>query len=170
MIDKENIRRVVIGVLALVLFVPPAQAHERSRGRSRHSLPYYVSQNYPAYGKVVVRLPGNYISVVIGGRRYYHCDGVFYRRYVRNYVVVAPPHPGGSIREEIIVTAGPGGDYGKSAKDTQDVFTVYIPDSRGGYTPVTLKRSGDGFLGPQGEFYPEFPKVEQLRVMYVKAE
>ena len=50
----------------------------------------------------------------------------------------------------------------------QDIFTVNIPNTRGGYTPVALKRSGSGFIGPQGEYYTEFPKVEQLKVMYGK--
>ena len=47
-------------------------------------------------------------------------------------------------------------------------FTVNIPNDHGGYTAVIIKRSGNGFTGPQGEFYPEFPKVSQLRVMYGK--
>lgn len=49
-----------------------------------------------------------------------------------------------------------------------DEFTVNIPNDRGGYTAVVIKRSGNGFIGPQGEFYPEFPKVSQLKVMYGK--
>ena len=49
-----------------------------------------------------------------------------------------------------------------------DSITVNIPNYRGSYTPVTLKRSGSGFIGPQGEFYTEFPKVSQLIVMYGK--
>jgi hypothetical protein len=47
-----------------------------------------------------------------------------------------------------------------------DEFTVNIPNRRGGYTPVVIKRSGDGYVGPQGEYYPEFPKVFQLEMMY----
>jgi hypothetical protein len=44
--------------------------------------------------------------------------------------------------------------------------TINIPNSRGGYTSITLRRSGNGFVGPQGEYYPDFPSVEQLRTMY----
>lgn len=50
----------------------------------------------------------------------------------------------------------------------QNAFTVNIPNDHGGYTAVVIKRSGNGFTGPQGEFYPEFPKVFQLRIMYGK--
>ena len=44
--------------------------------------------------------------------------------------------------------------------------TVNIPNDKGAYTPVSMKRSGSGFVGPQGEFYPEFPRVENLKLMY----
>jgi hypothetical protein len=47
-------------------------------------------------------------------------------------------------------------------------FTVNIPNSRGGYNAVVIKRSGNGFTGPQGEYYPEFPKIFQLEMMYGK--
>ena len=49
-----------------------------------------------------------------------------------------------------------------------DAFTVNIPNDQGAYTAVIIKKSGNGFVGPQGEFYPEFPKVAQLKVIYGK--
>jgi len=51
---------------------------------------------------------------------------------------------------------------------TNDVFVINIPNAKGTYTPVAIKRSGTGFTGPQGEFYTEFPRVEQLKLMYGK--
>lgn len=56
----------------------------------------------------------------------------------------------------------------EAAGMTNDVYIVNIPNAKGTYTPVTLKRSGTGFTGPQGEFYTEFPRVEQLKLMYGK--
>ena len=47
-------------------------------------------------------------------------------------------------------------------------FTINIPNARGSYTSVVVKRSGNGYVGPQGEFYSEFPKVSQLQEMYGK--
>ena len=47
-----------------------------------------------------------------------------------------------------------------------DEFTVNIPNTHGGYNAVVIKRSGDGFIGPQGEYYPEFPRVFQLQMKY----
>jgi len=49
-----------------------------------------------------------------------------------------------------------------------NVFTVYIPNSHGSYNAVVVTRSGEGFKGPQGEYYPEFPKVFQLQMLYGK--
>lgn len=45
-------------------------------------------------------------------------------------------------------------------------YTVNIPNLRGGYNAVVIKRSGEGFVGPQGEYYPEFPKIFQLQIKY----
>lgn len=47
-------------------------------------------------------------------------------------------------------------------------FVIKIRNSTGGFTDILIKRSESGFLGPQGEYYDEFPKVSQLRAMYVK--
>ena len=49
-----------------------------------------------------------------------------------------------------------------------DDITLNIPNVAGGYSAVLVKRSGKGFIGPQGEFYPEFPKVSVLKVLYGK--
>jgi uncharacterized protein YcfJ len=51
---------------------------------------------------------------------------------------------------------------------SDDVFTVNVPNNRGGFVPVLIKRSGTGYFGPQGEYYPEFPKVSQLQAMYAR--
>ena len=47
-----------------------------------------------------------------------------------------------------------------------NAFTVTFPDGHGGFTAVIIKKSGEGFVGPKGEYYPEFPKVFQLRLKY----
>jgi hypothetical protein len=49
-----------------------------------------------------------------------------------------------------------------------EIYTVNIPDSKGGFIPVKIKKSAIGYTGPQGEYYSEFPKVAQLQAMYVK--
>jgi len=47
-----------------------------------------------------------------------------------------------------------------------DTFTVNIPNSQGGYTALEIKNSGDGYVGPRGEFYSQFPMVSQLQSVY----
>lgn len=47
-----------------------------------------------------------------------------------------------------------------------NTVTVNVPNSDGTFTAVILQRSGTGFMGPQGEYYPQLPSTEQLRVMY----
>ncbi len=49
-----------------------------------------------------------------------------------------------------------------------DTVTVNVPNSNGGYTAVVLKRSGNGFVGPQGEYYDQVPSTTQLQAMYGK--
>ena len=55
-----------------------------------------------------------------------------------------------------------------AAITANESYSINIPNAKAGYTAVTLKRAGTGFTGPQGEFYPEFPKVALLQVMYGK--
>ena len=47
-----------------------------------------------------------------------------------------------------------------------DDFTVNVPNGQGGYTALVIKKSGDGYVGPQGEYYPQFPSVAQLQGIY----
>jgi len=49
-----------------------------------------------------------------------------------------------------------------------DTVTVNVPNSNGSYTAVVLKRSGNGYVGPQGEYYEQIPTTEQLQAMYGK--
>jgi hypothetical protein len=47
-----------------------------------------------------------------------------------------------------------------------DTATVNVPTQSGGYTSVVLKRSGNGWVGPQGEYYDQIPSEDQLQAMY----
>ena len=49
-----------------------------------------------------------------------------------------------------------------------DTVTLNVPNSSGGYIAVVLKRSGNGYVGPQGEYYDQIPTTEQLQAMYGK--
>lgn len=47
-----------------------------------------------------------------------------------------------------------------------DTTTIYVPNSAGRFTAVKLVRRAAGYTGPQGEFYPHNPTVDQLRALY----
>ena len=44
--------------------------------------------------------------------------------------------------------------------------TVWITNSNGSQTPVTLVKEGTRWRGPKGEYYAEWPTEEQLREVY----
>jgi len=109
---------------------------------------------------VVVSSSG-YQPVVVNGVTYYVNNGVYYLYTQYGYqAVVTPIGSTAPVVQTAPVTAIPA--------DTDNSFSINIPNNKGGYTTVLLKRSGKGFIGPQGEFYSEFPKVSQLQMMYGK--
>jgi hypothetical protein len=65
-----------------------------------------------------------------------------------------------------VVEAQPAPAFVPSTTYAGDTVTVNVPNSNGGYTSVILKRSGNGFVGPQGEYYDQVPTTAQLQAMY----
>ena len=155
---------------------------------------YYRYHDHPRFGlHVSAFYPDEYYPVSVGGARYYYDDGVYYN-YVRvgDYVVVTPP-TGAIVStipsdfQPVVVNgvtyyANNGTYYAYTSQGyrvvsppaiqaapvvaTQNIFTINVPSDKGGYTSIVLKRSGNGFVGPQGEFYAQFPRVSQLKMMY----
>ena len=128
----------------------------------RHSwLGFDIAVSALAIGALIESLPPRYDTVVVGGAPYYYYDGTYCRPYPSGgYIVVPAP-----VVTQPVVAAPEAAQYQVQAPEAT---TINIPNSRGGYTAVTLRRSGRGFVGPQGEYYAEFPTVEQLKVMYGK--
>lgn len=105
-----------------------------------------------AIGALIDSLPPRTTNVVVEGTPYYYCDNYYYRPSpYGGYVVVQPPVV---AQPTVVVPQAP------------ELVTINIPNIRGGYTVVTLRRSGAGYIGPQGEYYPGNPTVEQLKVLY----
>ena len=112
----------------------------------------------PPFGAVVTRLPFGYRTIVVGGVPYYQYNNVYYRSCPTGYVVVP--------ETEVInvATVAPV----MSVQGDRVTVTINVPNANGGYTPITLLKHNDGYVGPQGEYYPGNPTVEQLRALYGK--
>ena len=121
-------------------------------------------------GAIAASLPPNYRTVYVGGVPYYYYDGAYYRPCSAGYVVVPAPMPAPVVVAAPTVVAQPVVTVpAENVNAAQgEPVTVNVPNNNGSYTPVTLTRSGTGFIGPQGEYYQEFPKVRQLKEMYGK--
>lgn len=144
---------------------------------------------------VVATVPTGCQPVVVEGASYYLINGTTYVATSAGYKVVvapktlvvqttpavvpaAPPAPvvevaapTAPIPVAVTVPAAPAAPVAvvvPTVASPANTYTVNIPNARGTYTPVVLIRSGNGFIGPQGEFYTDFPKVEQLKLMYGK--
>ena len=134
--------------------------------------PYYGSYYDPYYapGYVLVSPSTSYQPVVINGVTYYVNNGVYYIYTAYGYQAVTPPATVSQpvVASQPVVTQSAVTPPTPAPADIEDMITVNVPNARGGYTAVILKPSGKGFVGPQGEFYTEFPKVSQLKLMYGK--
>ncbi len=135
---------------------------------------YYTNVGYgdyvlvnPPIGVYVSSIPPDFQPVSINGRIYYTDGGVYYI-LTRNhgYKVVAQPMM--YAQPEPVVVAQPEQVVVTQQEPAQDAFPVNIPNGNGSYTTVMIRKSGNGYVGPQGEFYAQFPAVSRLKALYVK--
>ncbi len=108
-----------------------------------------------ALGALVASLPPRYTVVRTGGLTYYYDGSYYYRACPGGYEVVPAPVV---VVEPAPVVIAP--------VAAPNMVTINVPNARGGYTPVTLARRGNGYVGPQGEYYDGSPSVDQLRALY----
>jgi len=116
-------------------------------------------------GAVVESLPYGYRTVVVAGQPYYYCDGYYYRYYPYGYVVVPPPVVTPVYTSVPVVAPAPVVIPVQSSGQDK-IITINIPNKNGTYTPVSLIKYSNGYLGPQGEYYEGHPNVDQLRALY----
>lgn len=107
-------------------------------------------------------------------------------------IVVNVPNPNGSympvtLQEYSDGFIGPNGEHYRGQPSVEQLKAMYavksvateepegvedltfdIPNANGSTTRVTLIKSRDGYVGPEGEFYPTKPTPEQLEQMYSK--
>ncbi len=112
-------------------------------------------------GAIVEALPPRYTTVVVAGAPYYYYDTVYYRPYYSGgYIVVPAPVVSPNVVSVPAVT--------QPQTVSGETVTINVPNSNGSYTPVTLVKHKDGYIGPQGEYYPGHPTVDQLKALYGK--
>lgn len=125
-----------------------------------------------AVGALLDSLPPRYDTVVYGGVPYYYYDNTYYRPYpYGGYVVVQPPPTVVAqpvVAQPVVYAPESAPVVVQPQSQNMGTFTINVPNARGGWTSVTLRRQGNGFVGPQGEYYAENPTVEQLKVLYGK--
>ena len=115
---------------------------------------FEIALGIPPRGAVVHLLPFGYRSLVIGGSTYYYYDNIYYQDCPTGYAVVPAP----VVSQKVIATQNLSGER----------VPINILNSNGSYTTVVLVKQGGGYVGPQGEYYPGHPTVEQLKSLYGK--
>lgn len=134
-------KRILLYTVFSVLIISPATSFAWQDYHNSGGWDYYGSGRDHAYSAYIDR--ANYVGPAdYGPMEPYYIDGSL---VISNVPVTQIPAPSITQPEE---------------------FTVNIPNSHGGYNAVVIKRSGEGFMGPRGEYYPEFPKMFQLQMKY----
>lgn len=111
----------------------------------------------PPIGVMVSVLPMGHRTIIVGGINYYYYENVYYTDAQSGYVVVPAPAP------KAVITYTP---IAPAEMPPGESVTISIPNSNGSFTSIKLVKYKDGYLGPQGEYYPGRPTVDQLRVLY----
>jgi len=155
--------------------------HDRGRydGRRRHEYVTYGGRRYgyydgrwykpgwfglsfsfvfPPVGTTVTYVPDRHRTIIVGGITYYEYDNVYYRSCPGGYVVVPEPVVAPNVYYVPATTQPQVSD--------RETVTINVPRATGGMVAITLVRYPNGFVGPQGEFYPTLPTAEQLRARY----
>jgi len=105
----------------------------------------------PPVGAIVTILPFGHRTIVLGGATYYYYNNIYYQPCSSGYIIVPQPQA-----KPAVVAAYSGAS------------TINVPNSNGSYTSVTLVKRDNGYIGPQGEYYPDHPTVDQLKALYGK--
>ena len=146
MLNKKILIKQFVVLLLVGSFLLQSEAFAWSHPRKRRR---------PILKKVSIP-PFYLVAPILGGLTYLYCYNLATREKETTYVVVPS-----STNTVVVPSATP-------TETSNAMITINIPNSNGSYTQVVLRKSGKGYIGPQGEYYPENPSVEQLKVLYGK--
>lgn len=106
-------------------------------------------------GALITELPERHKVIVYDKTDYYYYNSAYYIKEPRGYTVVTPP-------PSVVTSNAP------AVEAPEKTVVVTVPNPNGSYMPVTLQKYSDGYVGPNGEFYPDYPTIDQLKAMYAK--
>jgi len=109
-------------------------------------------------GAYIARLPHDYQLFYIDGVPHYTYNDVYYRHTLDGYEVINKPYSKRVMKAKVT-------NKHRNSR-SEDSITLNIRNKKGEYISVTVKPSGDGYVGPQDEYYDEFPKIDHLRLIY----
>lgn len=185
----------LIAVVSLVLSIAfiKAFAYDRNGqgGTGRHEVTVFRGERYhyhegrfyrpslfgfsfdlvmPPIGVVVSYLPYGHRTIVVGGVTYYEYDNVYYQPCPTGYVVVQEPVMTNEyISPNVVYMPTPAvAAPAQPQASERETVAINVPTSNRGSIAITLVRYPNGFVGPQGEFYPTLPTAGELRVRYGK--
>ncbi len=117
----------------------------------------------PPIGAVITVLPPKRTTIIVKGVKYYYYDNVYYSDCPSGYIVVPAP---ATTPDVVAAPAEKAAPAEQPQAPSGETVVINIPNAAGGYTPVTLVKDKDGYIGPQGEYYQGHPTVDQLKVLY----
>jgi len=137
MIIKSHLGKMVIwGAVCMAFLTQPAPAYVGVLG-------------LPAVGTVAL---GAITSTFwIAGHQKYNYDGGYSNYPPQKNIEAAPPDGATVMMSSVPVVI--------QNQVSKNIFTVNIPNDKGGYLTAILQKLGNRFIGLPGEFYPDFPKV-----------
>lgn len=95
---------------------------------------------------------------------YYEADA-----YPSDITVVAPPSVTAVVEEpptEVSIANATQAVSSEQQTASSDTLTIGVPNVKGGFTSVKLVKYGNGYIGPQGEFYAGHPSLDELKALY----
>lgn len=122
---------------------------------------FEIAVNIPPIGTIITVLPVSHRTIIAADVTYYYYDNVYLTACPSGYIVVPAPLENANVVVASSAVAPP-------QKVSGETVTINVPNANGSYTPVALVKQKDGYIGPQGEYYPEHPTIEQLKVLYGK--
>ena len=123
-----------------------------------------------AIGAIIAGLPPRCRTVYIGGAPYYY-DGMYYYQpgpagYVVVQPAVAPVVMVPPVAPMVVAPAQIPTAVAAAPVVQNSSVTVRINNKNGSTTSIMMVKKGNGYVGPQGEYYEAMPTHEQLNALY----